>query len=212
MLDEDVSTPNMLFVLHSPLKRKVNLPERYAAYKKSVKIIELSSDTNVRVTLQYISTKNDLAVVLEIINKTSNALTLLEMVVKMPENLVSSRKPAIFNFEELQGTESQFCILDVQFQSPSLNMVMNGCLSYRDSTFTEKKVFVNHVFQLAVLLRKVKLDSEVFKEKWNNKSLYDKHDRIVKKVKTEDFVDWMKINNIYPVQVFGKFFNFKKLL
>ncbi|XP_065670785.1 uncharacterized protein LOC105846624 isoform X6 [Hydra vulgaris] len=198
---DDLVSPNSSFVLGLSLKQKNNLPERYITFKKSVKITELSFDVNMRVTLQYIFTKKDLAVVIEIINKTACKLTSINMTVKLPENLTHTEKPTVFSFEELSGMESHVCVLDVQFQSPSLNMVMTGCLCYRDSSFTEKKQFFDHLFQLTTFLRKTRIDFEIFKEKWNNKTLYDKHERILKELKVENLANWMKIADIYPVHI-----------
>eukprot|EP00111_Clytia_hemisphaerica_P002601 TCONS_00007391-protein len=142
---------------------------------RSTTVKELASDMCLRISNQFVFQDDKLAVALHVTNKTVNPLKNLRIVITPPSCLRGTDSELNFQMTDTDlEPNSNFChVINLTHQSPSPKMALNGQVSYKDFTNTEKKVFINLNIPWSAILRKLDLQMAAFEEGWRNKSLHD---------------------------------------
>lgn len=166
---------------------------------------DIASDICVRITSQNVYMPTELAMVVFLLNKTSNPLKNITFTFTPPSSLRGHTEELHFQREaELDGTNSLCHVVHLRYHSPSARMVVNGNISYRDYTNTEKKVFLNITHQWSDLLRPACISTDVFGERWLNRSLHERKHTLQKSLQANQLSNKLQDLNVNVIQQIGK--------
>lgn len=198
-LSSNISTETAL--LSSQTDTKIlAIPDVFAGFPVSSNPTEICKDVNLRMMCQYVYLPTELAIILYILNQSVKPLSNIRMVIKLPSNLRGKTDELKFDESTLDGLG--FCrhTLKVIYQSPALHMVLSGHVSYRDTTNTEKRLFISHVLPMSNLLRPNPLEISEFEDKWRDRALYEKKEKLNKTFDVDSMNLFLESVNIHPIQ------------
>eukprot|EP00794_Sanderia_malayensis_P009387 gene9387-10376_t len=150
------------------------------AYPKS-QVFQLCEDTNIKLDCQKILAPDLLILVLFTTNQKAATLTDLNWSFRPPLNLDSNldqRTVLSSNSEAIDGWQSDTKVLSMKLKSPSRHMILDGQVSYRDSTDTEKRLFIKCPLLIVDFMRPLMIDTEAYAGKWQ-KTAYEKRLQIL---------------------------------
>jgi len=161
----------------------------------------------VRITSQFVYPPDELAISFYVHNKTGNALREIKFALAPPSCLRGKQEELNHvrgEDEDLPATSSICHVIRLSYQSPAPHIVVNGHVSYKDFTSTEKKIFVSLNVPWSAILRPVDLDTAGFQEGWLNRSLHETRGNVAMDVKLSELLDFLQEFNIHFIKEIGK--------
>ena len=183
----DSSTDNLLDShnpdidhVHTPqiVERSIaELPEELKVYIAS-DINTVCEDINMKISIQKVFMPEMLAVVLYLINQNSVMLRDIHLNLQAPSNVISKLDDSTDTtkrYGQIDGYKLERCLLTMKLKSPSLHMVIGGYLSYKDSSNTEKRLFINCPVIAVDFVRPLRINTPAYGQKWTSMSYDKKH-------------------------------------
>jgi len=207
--DNNTSHPNNVSTkleIIQEFKSKMTLPDDLISYPNSTNKIELCNDINFRLMCQFVFKPDSTVLILFCYNQSVQTLNSIKLSIKLPSNLKSSNEECSTFLKPSLETMTSFChVIDILYQSPALHMELSGHVLYRDFRNVEKRLFIRHPITFNVMLRPLVITNSLYEEKWKVKSLYEKREKLERKIKVSEFVETIQERCfIYPVQIIGR--------
>ena len=206
----DSSNPCTDPTLNQTVQRSVpELPRDFEQYKNEG-IHVICEDTNIKLSIQKVYTPSDLTIVFYLINQSAGILRDVFLNLQPPSNTISifdESNDATKFLEHIDGFQLKRFLLSMKFTSPSLHMILGGCLSYKDACLTEKRLFVSAPLVTSDFVRPLALDTPIYGEMWKSMSYEKKH--LIGMNNSPNIADVCQIIedafNFHIVQIIGKF-------
>ncbi|XP_031567499.1 AP-4 complex subunit epsilon-like [Actinia tenebrosa] len=193
LIDSDISEDVNRLALNEESVSALTVPDELKDYPTSRDKIDLSSDANIRVTLQKVYKPDELVLVVFLTNQSKGNLPVTNVVTSLnpPSNLRASFDSSSDNRfvdEEIKPLSSVTHVLALQYKSPALHMTLGGKVTYKDSTNTLKTMFISHVLPIRDLMRPLTIDTDGFGDKWSE-TPFEKRQKVDSMVKScEEFL------------------------
>ncbi len=183
------------------------IPRHLEMYPKSAPLV-VCEDANIKLSCHKILSPESLALVLHTINQRSTNLTDVYWTFRPPLNLTSLLDDSTelsATVERIDGWQHETHVLSMKFKSPSRRMLLDGQLSYRDSTGTQKRLFINLDLSVFDFIRPLSITTEVYGGKWGTRT-YEKRQQISTAKSLENVLSLIESEaNFAVVQVIGKY-------
>ena len=173
-------------------------------------------DINLKVSIQKVYTPELLTVVLYLINQSSVILTEVYLNLQAPSNVVAKLDDStdtVARFVQIDGYKLERCLLQMKLESPSLYMVIGGQLSYKDSSKTERRLFISYAVSTLDFVRPLNINTPAYGQKWTSMS-YEKKHAIDSKSNSQIQEICQVIRekfNFHVVQIIGKLLQYRML-
>lgn len=153
------------------------LPEYLQEYNNAG-ILVICEDLNIKLSIQKVFTPEVLTIVLYVMNESSNVLKDVYINVRPPTNVTSflddSEETSKY-IEQIDGYGLSRHVLKMKLNSPSLHMITGGYLSYKHTSNTQKRLFIDHQLMIFDFVRPLPIDTPEYGEKWKSMSYEKKH-------------------------------------
>ncbi|KAJ8036508.1 AP-4 complex subunit epsilon-1 [Holothuria leucospilota] len=146
------------------------LPAEFEDFPHSKEFDQLCQDDMMRVTLCKVWKPKELGMVMFLYNKSgSHQITDAEVAVVLPSNLKflhrdGQKQTEVVGSVNMQS--SKYVSLSCICQSPAVNMMLGGEVTYRDHTRTSKRLFFNTAINMSDLLRSHHITTNEFGSLW----------------------------------------------
>lgn len=166
--------------VHTPQIAERSIPELPEGLKLYIAsdINAICEDINMKISIQKVLIPEMLAVVLYLMNQNSVILRDVNLNLQAPSNVISKLDDSTDTtkrYGQIDGYKLERCMLTMKLKSPSLHMVIGGYLSYKDSSNTEKRLFINCPVIALDFVRPLQINTPAYGQKWTSMSYVKKH-------------------------------------